>query len=287
MQAIERDIFHRLLTHFHPEDYSEYWSHLEEPERLALEKMKIDSLPLDLKIDDPMSLFHKIHYSWFMETLKQLPTPLLYQGLSLLSKEQRVKISKFPGFKKAYKPASKAVANYLIFFFLDQLGVNELAPLCFLPSSPYNFLIDLSKEKLVHLIERLGLIEVAQVSKKIVDQKILQKLSKFLSRSQKRRYEEAQKQNEPKAPSGENFSKSMQDKKTFFIFLEKRGIERLARALVCEHPCLLWHIAHRLDIGRGQELLLKARRFMPSPITPFYQKQLTQLIDELKENEPS
>lgn len=286
MQAIERDIFHRLLTHFHPENYSEYWTHLEEPERVLLEKMHIDDSPLKLKIDSPHQILEGIHYSWFIEPLKQLPSLLLAQALSLLSKEQRQKMSKYPGFKKAYKPASFALSNYLLIFLIEQLGVDELAPLCFLPSSPQNFLLHFTKEKLVQLIERLGLIEIAQVSKKIVDPKVLQRVSKFLNRSQKKRFEEAQKQSEPKALSQEHFLKALLDKKTFFVFLEKRGIERLARALVLEHPFFLWHIAHRLDIGRGQELLLKARRLMPSPTTPFYQKQLLQLIEELKESEP-
>lgn len=283
MQALEREVLHRLLTHAFPEDYESYFDFFESEEREALSKLRPMESELKLKLQSPLEVFHKIHYSWFMAPLEQLSKPLIEQALSLFSPEQKKKIAKFKGFKKSKSVAFDHLKDFLVVYLLQEIGIDQICPISFLPDSAHLGLLNLSKEQLVLLIEHLGLCEIAQASKKIVDPKVLSKMMKALKTSQRKPFIEAREMNEPKSPSLHDFHSALKDLKTFQVYIEKKGIERLARGLVFEHPSFIWYLAHHLDRGRGQELLKNARRFLPNPYTSFYQKQLIEYRQKLEE----
>lgn len=285
MLAVEREIFHRLLTHFHPDDFENFFKYFEEPERVALSKMNVIVAPLHLRLDNPQEIFHRIHYSWFIEALKKLPQNILESCLSLFSPRQQRGLYKLKLFKKPNKSTQCCLKGFYIQYLLKTIGYDTLCPRCILPPSENQFFLNFSKDQLIVLIQHLGILELANISKKVVDKKIIKQIEKMLTQSQKKLYNLAKMSSEPKAASVRDISKVIADKKTFAVFIEKRGIERFARGIVLEHPYFIWHIAHLLDKGRGEELLIKSRRFMPNPYTPFFTKQILEVAQTLEAKE--
>ncbi len=179
---------------------------------------------------------------------------------------------------------SSWLSTFYLQYLLNSIGYETIPPLCFLPDSNSHHFLNFSKKQLVALIQHLGVLELANISKKIVDKKVLTQMEKMLSRADKKLFKNAKLFSEPKSSSIRDLSKILLDKKAFSIFIEKRGIERFARGIVLDHPYMIWHIAHILDQSRGQELLIKARRFMPNPYTPFFNKQVLAVSQTLEVN---
>jgi len=61
--------------------------------------------------------------------------------------------------------------------------------------------------------------------------------------------------------------------------LHRRGIMRLGYALSGQHPDFIWHLSHRLDIGRGR--LLKKNNFKNeiAGVTMPLQQQVANIIN--------
>lgn len=282
MIATEREILHRLLTHFHPENFEDFLKYFEEHERIPLSKIQPVESPLNLRLDDPLFIFHRIHYTWYIDALRKLPKGILNESLSLFSKEQKIGLSRLDFVKKPKKMTSSWLTSFYLQYLLKSIGYDTIPPLCFLPDSKSHHFLNFSKKQLVALIQHLGILELANLSKKIVDKRVLTQMERMLSRADRKLFKNAKLSSEPNPSSVRDLSKVLLDKKAFFIFIEKRGIERFAKGIVLDHPYMIWHIAHILDKGRGQELLIKARRFMPNPYTPFFNKQVLEVSQTLE-----
>lgn len=77
------------------------------------------------------------------------------------------------------------------------------------------------------------------------------------------------------------------DREALRSMLLQRGINRIAKALYGSHPSLLWHIAHRLDLEKGQ-LLNKLCTALDHPrASALLSDQLVELVNALKHNNPS
>lgn len=281
MLATEREILHRLLTHFHPNDFEEYFKFYEEPERVQLAKIKLQTEPLELSLDNSSAIFNRIHYSWFIASLEKWPQALVDQSYSIFSSEQVKGLTKMGCFKKPNKTKDAFSTQFYKGQLLKEVGYTTLPPLSILPYTESRRFLTCSKKQLVKFVIHLGLLELANISKKIVDKKVLSQIEKMLSASQKKIYALAKKSMEPKTSSVRDFAQHLKNKKSFSHFIEKRGLERFARGIVLDHPYFVWHIGHILDKGRGQELLMKSRRFLPNPFTPFYNKQVLEVSDTL------
>ena len=284
MLTHEREIFHRLLVHFFPEHYSQFFSFFDEKERSELEKLPVYEQPLQLKIETCDEALNWIHYSWFTDAFLTLHPFLQEKALGLFQDKQLSGLAKELGIAKVNTRLSKTLRNYLKFYFLKEIGYESISPRAFIPPSSLSSLLELPKKKLVELIRLLGLTEVAQLSKKIVDSSLLKALTRKLSAKEKLFFSLAQKQSEPKALAALNFAHVLETDTLFRQTIEKRGIQRFARALVLEHPFFIWHLAHQLDRGRGQHLLIYCRRYLANPYTPFYQKQLLEYTRQLEED---
>ncbi|MCH9634097.1 MAG: hypothetical protein S4CHLAM7_08390 [Chlamydiae bacterium] len=274
MLEIERETLHRLLTHFHPNDFEEYFKFFDEHERTSLSKIQPIKSPLNLCLDDLITIFKRIHYSWYISSLETFPKESLSECFELFSKDQVVGLEKHKILITPNQKQSSFLKNCFLERLLKDIGLCNVLPTCFLPDSKSKKFLKFSKIQLVELIQHLGVLEIANLSKKIVAKQTINQIEKLLARKHKKTFKLAQRTSEPKASSTRDLAKVLKDKKSFAHFLEKRGIERFARGLVLDHSSLIWHIAHILDKGRGQELLIKSRRFMPNPYTPFFNKQL-------------
>lgn len=282
MLGTEREVLHRLLTHYHPHDFEEFFKFFEEPERIQLSKMKVETSPLDLKFDDRFLIFERIHYSWFLDILKKLPQRIVDNCHSIFSDQQIKGLSKLNCFKTPHKIKDPHLTIFYRDYFLNAIGHTTLPPISILPLTSSIRFLNFSKKRLVKIILHLGILELANLSKKIVDQKVLSQIETLLTQPEKKIFQMGKKTTEPRASTLRDFDQYLKNKKTFTHFLEIKGIERFAMGIVLDHPYFVWHIAHILDRGRGQELLIRARRYLPNPYTPFFNKQLMEISDAVR-----
>lgn len=282
MLGQDREIFHRLLSFFRPDTFGDYFKYFGEEERLHLEKMSLYEVPLHLKLDKMHRMLHQIHYSWFLSALDKLPEGILVRALAVFSPEQHVGLSKLKLYVKPVEDKRDWLNQFFIEYFLKTLGYEATVPTCFIPQSKGLRFLRYTKNQLIHLIRHLGIIELASVTKKVIDKKTVNRIHGFLPVKHRKLFDEARRFNEPRSPSMGNFDQALESERSFSLFIEKRGIERFARACVLEHPTLIWHIAHHLDYARGHEFLQKSRKLSPTPYTPFFTKQIHEISDTLE-----
>lgn len=288
MQEGAREVLQRLLYHAHPDDFDAFLKYFEEKERGLLDRLPKHPDPIRLHIDNPMAILQKYHYSWFIEPLESCPEPVQKELLLVFSQEQQQKLMKLLKTKIAKKEPAEIVRRYFTQWFLKKLGYDLLPPSCFYTDSPFQSLTTMNKNHLVRLLHQLGIIEIANMAKRIVDKKTLKDLMHFFTPNQKKLYKEAQKKyNDPLPSVTKDLNKKLEDDRSFNHFLEKKGLLRLAKGLASESRFFVWNLAHILDRGRGQEFLSLIRKSTPNAHTPYYAKQVLELCHKSEKSEAS
>lgn len=286
MQDGSREFLQKLMYHTHPNDFDLFLKYFDEKERNLLAALPKHPEPIALHLDHAETYLHKFHYSWFIESFEKCSQSLRKRLLTLFDPYQREKLAKYLNVKAAEKEFAPVVKKFFTQWLLKELGYHLIPPTCFFSHSKCMKLMQVGKIELVSLLHQLGILEIANIAKRIVDKKTLNELLKFLTPGQKKLFLSAQKKyNEPLASSTTNLRKRLQDDRSFLNFLEKKGILRLAKALASEDSFFIWHFAHILDKGRGKEFLSVVRRCMPNASTPYYLKQVLEICQSLEENQ--
>lgn len=286
MQEGARETLQRLIYHTHPNDFESYLKFFDEKERTQLSIIPKVEKPIALHLDSESEKLHNFHYSWYISIISACPKELQRELLTLFTPQQQAKLEKHLKVKTSTKKVNPLIEKFFTHKILKQLGYQQLPPECLFSHSPHFYLLKISKKDLVYILHRLGILDIANMAKKIVDKKTLKDLFKFFTRDQKKWFKEAQKTYiEPLASSTKDIKRCLEDDRSFINFLEKRGILRLSMSLANENSFLVWNLAHILDKGRGEEFLSVVRRCVPSGHTPFYTKQLSDICKPFKEKE--
>ncbi len=285
MLSSGHEILKALLSR-HGDQTEIYFKYLEEKDRQILRNIPERSPNPAPRPDSVRALFRKIHYSWFLPVLQNFPSSILPFTFSFFSEEQLSGLRKRIDVPEKI-PSSSPIGRFCFHQSVAEIGLDRMPPLSLLPNTGCSFLIELHKKKIVEIIHRLGLCEVANITKKIVDKNILKETESRLDSGQKKIYEAARKRQEPYPSSVRDFKKMIHTKADLLRFIEYRGIHRLAKALAGEDSYRIWYLAHILDQGRGEELLKAIRRRMPDAQTPFFIKQVLEIRDSLSEKNHS
>lgn len=286
MLAASREILQRILYQKHPNHFDDYLNHFEESERSALSNLEKIDTPLDIHSDTLADSFKEVHYSWFIPQLEKLPSHAASACLNLFSTKTQNKLKTHLDIKSPKHKCSPFLEKFLVQYLMKQIGFDQMPPKSFLPPAESLELLKLTKDQMVHLICYLGLYELANISKKVLDKEVFKQIDELLSPSQKKIFELAKKTSEPRSSSTTSIKKHLLDHKTFTVFLEQKGLLRLSKSFALEHCYFIWHFAHKLDSGRGQELLFKVRQALPNTFTSYYHKELLELLQNFKIKEP-
>ena len=193
----------------------------------------------------------KLHYSWLEEPLKIFPDEIKALLISSLLPFQRKGLqADFKVF--TFLPSS--IKNFFKTKVFQFLKIESVLPVEFLPQSELAILLQMDKEKLVEIIDFLGLYDLAAHVRKIVNPNHLKKIYTALSPKEfhflKLCINAKEKLSSPPIEIDIAKSSPAAIKKN----IHKRGLARLARALSEEHQDFVWHLAHTLDRGRGKIL---------------------------------
>ncbi len=201
------------------------------------------------------SMLEQVHWSWFLPTLKtfsEREQTLFLASLNPSTAESLAQALEVTG----TEPMTPVAKTYFRTQLLESLvGAHEqLLPVEYLPSSPLNQLLSLSKKQLTQLLDRLALYDVAAEIKHIVDTKTLKKISNILSEEQREVLKSLSSHKEPHPLPKLGLDQWDGSEEAFRTLLQRRGLQRLGLALSGQDPDLVWALCHHLDIGRGNAL---------------------------------
>ena len=131
----------------------------------------------------------------------------------------------------------------------------DLLPKQHLFPSPMNVLLELPRNKLMVLIDLLGIYDLAADLRRVIDKALLEKIHGALSPHQLQFLQYASSSSLKWTPPPLYLERWDGDKKKLTAALHKRGLLRLAKALFLEDTHFKWHLTHKLDTDRGAFLM--------------------------------
>ncbi len=248
------------------------------------EKEIVDTCSTPEKIDFPALLsieswMKEIHYSWFYSTLSALSPQSGALFLAFFDSKDAAKLGEMLSITSSSFQPSPLARAYLLHFLKEKMMPKDILPEPHLPPSPLNQLLELSKDELTHLIDLLGIYDLAAELRQVVDRNLLQEIHAALAPVQMQFLQYASKQPLKWMPPKLNLKDWDKEKKTLQALLHKRGLYRLGKALCREDKSLQWHAVHRLDTGRGEYLMkLFAGKEDPAMIT-YFKGQVLNLLN--------
>lgn len=202
---------------------------------------------------------NKVHWSWFLPTLKSYALRDQKLFLSALDHHAAEQLKATLNIRTPLDSVTEMGKAYLQMQLLRSLtdSHTEILPTELLPQSPLNILATLGKKDLIRLINFLALYDLCAEVRQIVDTKMLKKIYGFLSRE----HQAALKTISAQVLETHPFPRMGLDRawdgeeESLHVLLHRKGLTRLGIALSGQDPDLIWIICHHLDIGRGGSLL--------------------------------
>jgi len=236
-----------------PQKRTALLKHLPELEKKAFEALPKTYRDPTTGIASLSSHLERIHFSWFAPYLRNLSEREVKLFLSALSEPQAVGLKKGLRFSGHLIDLSKNAKTYLHNILLKHVIGSEvdLFPVECLPDSPLNILLELKMIDLQTLISFLGLHDVAVEMKHIIETSKLKKISEALSPEELKYVKILMQSREPISFTRMGLSNWQGDVEKLKMLIQQRGLNRLAKGLYGQHPSLVWHLIHKLDVDRG------------------------------------
>lgn len=266
-----------LIRRYCPDKRDKLAKYLENAD--AYYQTSFSSKKFDLEDFSLDHYLQQIHYSWWIEPLKEFKKDAQL-FIPLFSDEIRKPLIKILDLKETSPIANQKLENFLKHALVHALNDPLPIPFNYLPKSLMRMLLTLSKKDLVSLIDHLSLYDLAFEMKRIVDTKILKPLYSYMDKKETLFLKKISKSAESFSLTKMDLNKWDREEKSLRMQMHKRGILRLSIALHYESKDLIWHIAHRLDIGRGSLLMKSTDQKIAASIINSIQANIVELVEE-------
>lgn len=286
MQARGWIILRVLLNRFHQGPVEAMLRCLPQEDAHAILAQEIHSTDAKLALSQPQELINRVHYSWLLPAIKSLPQGLHAPILKLLPKERLGRLQKLlpETLKISPEPLSPFVQKFLAQILYHSLEPGEVLPVEYLPKTPLTDLVYWTKPRLMELMDLLGIHDLAEEMRHIIDKQRLSLLQPCLTTKKKQFLRLCLHKTEKIATSRIGLDKWDGDCRKLNQLIHQRGLLRLGKALCSQHPDLVWHIAHVLDSGRGEAILNHYSSAAIPGVTPVLVQQVINTINFLNNN---
>lgn len=247
---------------------------------------------LSTEIQDPLSLLQqpsqriaKIHFSWLALGIKGLAKALQLPAISSLKPLQSNALCHLLGLPSpSFSPISP-LKEYLLEMLYREVCPETITPLFCLPHSPLTPLAFYSKIELQRLIDLLGLRDLAQQIRLIVDKKYQKRIVLCLTEEEQQFLDfYIYKEQEKFAPQLLDLKSWDGTKRALRQQIHKRGLIRLGKALSEQDANLLWHIFHTLDTGRAHVLKINGTLSFEEGIAYELRRQVVGIINHFSKD---
>ena len=228
------------------------------------------------------AILDRVHWSWFVPMLRDYSPHEAALFLSCMDQRSAQALSMEIPCKEPKEKLEGIGRKYLRTVLLDSLlgAHNKLLPTAFLPPSPLNRLVSLSKSTFIELIDLLSMHDLAAEIRQIVETKILKRLYSFLTDAQRDCLKTAASKIEPMLLPKMGLDRWDGSEQMLRTTLHRRGLTRLGLALSKQSSSLTWYLCHQLDIGRGSALFKSAKEANPHS-AELAIKQVIEILDRL------
>jgi hypothetical protein len=250
---------------------------------LSEELHRFPLLALDLKNAELMQdELLRIHYSWMAPFLRSLPENEIKLFLSALNVQQIKGLKQLLLLSNALPTPSIIGKAYLKKTLFEAITEDDLIPIVCLPDHPLNCLLDLSLEELYSLIELLSMHDLSIEIRHIIETSKLKEIYSLLTKAQTTFLKTLLHKKEPVSFKKMGLVVWDRDREDLRAMLLQRGINRIAKSLYGCNSSLLWHVAHHLDVEKGQ-LLIKLCAALDHPrASALLVEQVLELVSSLK-----
>lgn len=282
-----------LLNRYHKRGGDAVLQRLPEPIRSATQNTFVGSCDQpQVWLDYPQKVLEKIHYSWLLPIFLKIPPFFHRSFLYLLTDPGAGKLAHLlripPNHVKGVQQPPQGILRMLAHRLWGQLDEGKgILPLEFLPSSPLTTLLDSDASELALLIDYLGLYDLAEEIKQIIDTKKIKQIYTFFDEQKCQFLRQCLRQQEKMTSSRLNIAQWDGGEASLNKMLFNRGVLRLGRALSGQHPHLIWHICHRMDVGRGSAVQKAVQSEASKTTTPLLIQQLLNTLNFLRKKEPT
>ena len=254
MQAKEVTFFKVLCNRFHKGPLDALFPAWLESLKQQIQAETSNSQDVYAIVESPEILLSKIHYSWlapFIEKLDpkehdiliaSLPDPQ-QQGIRRILKKKNIQFNLIPGLKRVVQQK----------LLKEVLGTQNV-PIGYINQTSLTPLLNLDKTALVNMIECLGIYDLTEEMRKVVDRHRLKLIYAALNPLEQQFLRQCLQYKNRLQSFGmdlHSWSGSVADLKQQ---LHRRGMARLGRSLSGQPPQLIWQVVHTLDIGRGNRV---------------------------------
>lgn len=227
---------------------------LPEEARDRLEAISLSTTDAHKLFPSEEKALQSIHWSWLAPVLEQAPTGLRQLYLAALPKSKASPLSEWLKIPLPSFPVSRSARQYLLHDLRRKTANPKVLPRPFLPGGPYDDLLHKSKQELILIVDLLGLHDLAQEMRHIVDQKAIKRVLDVLSTKKQAYLKICLSLPDPFRTPKIGLATWNGLPKTLESRIHKRGLARLGRALAGQDPSFLWHVVRMLDTGRGKVL---------------------------------
>ncbi len=229
----------------------------------------------------PSHFFKEIHYSWLQPVIETFSSQLQPLLISALPQDSATALSKLMA-HPLVKPASETSKEFLLSLIYRKFSVDIPLPIVFLPQTFATQLALLSKLQLIELIDFLGIYDLAEELRHIVDKVLLKAIYQCLSLKKQHFLRICLHQKEKLKAGKIGLVNWKGDCVQLGRLLHRRGLLRLSYALGGQTQDLIWHIVHRLDVGRGQIVMKNFSHKEVPGVTVYLSQQIVNTLNYLK-----
>lgn len=282
MEAKGCILFNVLLNRYHPNDTPAFLGTLpkELVDRLAKYKTSSKDTTAAFYLADKR--LQRIHPSWLVPVLEQTPDTLRPLFISALPSEQLTTVCRMLKIDRPKLKPPAPVKAFLLSQFMAQVLPEDLLPEEYLPENPINQILTLSKDDLVLVADYMGLRDLAEALRPVVDKKLLQRVHQILTPGEVQMIALYIRQKEKLKVSKLELNKWDGQRDSLRLLYHRRGLIRLAKALSGQSRDLLWHLTRRLDQRRAMIVDGFWSATVVPGVTPLLVQQLVSVIDFVK-----
>lgn len=256
---------------------------LPEQELQELRALEVSSSNTAALLQQPYQYAVRVHYSWIAPLLEKYTPEQQQLFLSAFPDNQRQRLGKLLKIKASETSLPPVTRKFLLNRLLLPLTAEkDCLPRELLDSNELTPLLSWSKKELMMLIDYLGLYDLAEKARYIVDKVKLKNIFNCLTPKKIEFMRRCQKYSEQLSMSELDLDQWNGDCGRLGELLHLRGLFRLGKALCGQQKELIWHLTHILDTGRGK-ILMRCYNSEEIPnVTPILQQQVLRTMNHLK-----
>lgn len=215
-----------------------------------------------------------IHFSWFSQILSEYSTREQALFLSVLPPLQVQGVREMLHLNFPEQATSPLVRPFIMNVLRKTMQEHDLLSEQQLPPSPLNGLLQIDRRNLVHIIDFLGLYDLAADLRQVVDKELLGKIYKALNSQQLHFLHYCSKQPIKWVSAKLGLHAWDGTKKQLNHLLHYRGLIRISKAMHQEDLSFRWHLLHRLDTGRAKIIQKELYQKQDPALVTYFKNQV-------------